>query len=69
MTFFESLLVLILAAIVLLQIARRAALPYPAMLAVAGVAVAFIPGAPTFRIDPETALALFIAPVLLEFES
>lgn len=66
MTFFESLLVLLLAAVLLLQFARRAALPYPAMLAIAGVAVAFIPGAPTIRMDPDTALALFIAPVLLD---
>ena len=66
MTFFESLLLLLLAAVLLLQIARRMALPYPAMLALSGVAVAFIPGAPTIRIDPDTALALFIAPVLLD---
>ncbi len=43
MTFFESLLVLLLAAIVLLQVARRLSLPYPAMLAGAGVIVALIP--------------------------
>ena len=66
MTFFESLLLLLLAAIVLLQIARRLKLPYPAMLALAGVAVAFIPGGPDIPIDPQTALALFIAPVLLD---
>ena len=66
MTLFESLLALLLAAVVLLQVARRAALPYPAMLAMAGVLVAFLPGAPTIRIDPQTALALFIAPVLLD---
>ena len=33
MTFFESLLLLLLAAIALLQVARRLSLPYPAMLA------------------------------------
>lgn len=66
MTFFESLLVLLLAAVVLLQVSRRLALPYPAMLAVAGVLVAFIPGSPVIRIEPATALALFIAPVLLD---
>ena len=66
MTFFESLLVLLLVAVVLLQLSRRMALPYPALLAVAGVAVAFIPGAPAIRMDPDTALALFIAPVLLD---
>ena len=44
MTFFESLLLLLLAAIALLRVARRLSLPYPAMLAGAGVIVALIPG-------------------------
>ena len=66
MTFFESLLVLLLAAIVLLQISRRLSLPYPAMLAAAGVAVALIPGSPTISFEPDTALALFMAPVVLD---
>jgi monovalent cation/hydrogen antiporter len=66
MTFFESLLALLLAAIVLLQVARRLSLPYPTMLAGAGVIVALIPGAPSFSIDPETCLALFIAPAVVD---
>ena len=66
MTFFEILLLLLLAAVVLLQVSRRLGLPYPSMLAVAGVCVALIPGTPTIVIAPETALALFIAPVLLD---
>lgn len=66
MTFFESLLALLFAAIVSLQASRRLNLPYPAMLAMGGVIVAFIPGAPTIAIDPNTVLALFIAPVLLD---
>jgi CPA1 family monovalent cation:H+ antiporter len=65
-TFFESLLVLLLAAIVLLQIARRLSLPYPAMLAAAGVLVALVPGSPVISIEPDTALALFMAPVILD---
>lgn len=52
MTFFESLLVLLLIAIALLQLARRLSLPYPTMLAAAGVVVAVIPGTPTISIDP-----------------
>ena len=66
MSFFESLLALMLAAILLLQVSRRLGLPYPAMLALAGVGVAFVPGAPMILIDPHTALPLFIAPVLLD---
>lgn len=66
MTLFESLLLLLLAAIVLLQVARRLALPYPSMLALAGIGVALLPGAPHFPIDPRTALPLFIAPALMD---
>ena len=66
MTIFESLLALLLAAILLLQVSRRMGLPYPAMLAAAGVALALIPGSPTISLEPQTALAVFIAPVLLD---
>ena len=66
MTFFESLLVLLLAAVVLSQISRRLLLPYPAMLAAAGVIVALIPGSPGIALAPDSALALFIAPVLVD---
>ena len=66
MTFFESLLVLLLAAIMLLQISRRLSLPYPAMLAAAGVAVALIPGSPKISFEPDTALALFMAPAIVD---
>jgi monovalent cation/hydrogen antiporter len=66
MTFFESLLVLLLVAIVLLQVSRRLHLPYPSMLALAGAGVALIPGAPQVPIEPDTALALFIAPALMD---
>src|SRR3954451_23172470 len=36
------------------------------MLAAAGVAVALIPGSPTISFEPDTALALFMAPVVLD---
>jgi CPA1 family monovalent cation:H+ antiporter len=65
-TLFESLLLLLLAAVVLMQVARRLSLPYPSMLALAGVGVALLPGAPDFPIDPRTALPLFIAPALMD---
>ena len=66
MSFFESLLALLLVAILLLQVSRRIGVPYPAMLAAAGVALAVTPGAPVVRLDPHTALALFIAPALVD---
>jgi CPA1 family monovalent cation:H+ antiporter len=64
-TFFESLLALLAVAILLLQVSRRVGVPYPTMLAAAGVALALVPGAPQIGLDPHTALALFIAPVLV----
>ncbi|TGX52745.1 sodium:proton antiporter [Sphingomonas gei] len=66
MTFFESLVALLLLAVILLQVARRTWIPYPTMLATAGVIVALVPGSPEIAIDGHTMLALFIAPVLLD---
>lgn len=66
MSFFESLLVLLAVAIVLLQVSRRLTIPYPTMLAAAGVALAVVPGAPPITLDPHMALALFIAPALVD---
>ena len=66
MAFFETLLMLLFVAIVLLQLARRVAIPYPTMLAIAGVIAGLLPWAPHMTIQPELALALFIAPALLD---
>ena len=66
MSFFESLVALLLTAIVLLQFSRRMRIPYPTMLAAAGVVLALIPGTPSITLDPATALALFIAPALVD---
>jgi CPA1 family monovalent cation:H+ antiporter len=63
---FESLLGVLLVAVLLAAAARRVGAPYPAFLALGGVVLAFLPGAPKFSIDPEVALALFVAPVLLD---
>ncbi|MEB2846854.1 sodium:proton antiporter [Rhizobiales bacterium RZME27] len=66
MSFFESLLILLLVAVVLLQFSRRLGVPYPSMLAIAGAAVALVPGMPYIALDPHVALALFIAPALMD---
>jgi monovalent cation/hydrogen antiporter len=66
MTEFETLIGLLLAAVILAAIARKVRAPYPAFLALGGAALAFVPGAPAFAVQPELALALFVAPVLLD---
>src|SRR5262249_41907263 len=47
-------------------LARRVGVPYPALLALGGAVLAFTPGAPRIVLEPELALALFLAPVLLD---
>jgi len=60
------LLGLFLAAVILAAGARRVGAPYPVFLALGGALLAFLPGAPSFTVPPELALALFVAPVLLD---
>jgi len=66
MEVFEWTLVLLTAAVALTGIARRIGVPYPSLLALGGTALAFLPHAPDFRLNPELTLALFVAPVLMD---
>jgi monovalent cation/hydrogen antiporter len=66
MLIFEWILGILLGAVLLSALARRIGVPYPALLALGGTVVAFIPGAPRIMLEPELALALFVAPVLLD---
>jgi len=66
MLVFQSLLILLVCAVVLTAAARYLKLPYPSMLALGGTALAFIPHAPAIQLDPALTLALFVAPALLD---
>src|SRR5438874_13790824 len=66
MLLFEWTLALLLGAVLVAGLARRLEVPYPALLALAGAGLAFLPFAPTIEIEPDLALALFVAPVLLD---
>jgi len=66
MALFESTLALLLGAVILTGVARRVGVPYPSLLAIAGAALAFVPAGPELEIEPDLALALFVAPVLLD---
>jgi Na+/H+ antiporter len=66
MVIFEIVITLLLVGAVLALWADRLGLPYPALLALAGACVALIPGVPDVTLDPELALALFVAPTLLD---
>ena len=60
----ESLLLLIAACIGFALLARQLALPYAVILVVGGMALAFIPGLPEIRLNPDLALAFFLPPLL-----
>jgi CPA1 family monovalent cation:H+ antiporter len=62
----ETIIGLLLAAVLLAAAARRVGAPYPVFLALGGALLAFVPGAPSLTVPPELALAIFVAPVLLD---
>ena len=66
MSLFETLVLLLFVSALLLAGARRLGLPYPTLLCLAGVAVALLPYSPHVDIEPHLALAIFIAPALLD---
>src|SRR5215218_1370192 len=66
MLVFEIVIALLLAGALLALWARQLRAPYPALLALAGTLGAVVPGLPEVTLDPELALALFVAPTLLD---
>src|SRR5271154_5305103 len=66
MRVFEIIVALLLAGAGLAALSRRMKMPYPAMVALAGAALALVPGTPTLVLDPDLALTLFVAPVLFD---
>ncbi|MET0226178.1 MAG: cation:proton antiporter, partial [Dokdonella sp.] len=66
MLLFESIITVLLGAVLLAALARRVGAPYPTFLALGGAALSLLPGIPHFGLDPNLVLALFVAPVLLD---
>lgn len=66
MLIFETLLALMLGAVLLSILAQRAGLPYPTLLALAGAGLSLMPGLPSISLPPDLILALFVAPILLD---
>ena len=57
---------LLLGAVLLAALARRLKVPSPSLFALGGVLIALLPHAPRISLDPDLALALFVAPVLMD---
>jgi Na+/H+ antiporter len=60
----ELILVLLVVAAALAVAAERLKVPYPILLVIGGLALAFIPGLPAVNIDPPLVLLLFLPPLL-----
>jgi CPA1 family monovalent cation:H+ antiporter len=63
---FEWIIGLLLGAVMLSALARRIKIPYPTFLAIGGALLALAPSGPSWTLEPDLALALFVAPVLLD---
>src|SRR5205085_4053275 len=63
---FEVVIALLFAGALLALWANRVGVPYPSLLALVGTLVALVPGGPGVTLDPHLALALFVAPTLLD---
>jgi monovalent cation/hydrogen antiporter len=59
MVLFEWTLALLLGAVLVAALARRLEVPYPALLALAGVGLAVLPFAPAIEIEPDIARQRF----------
>jgi CPA1 family monovalent cation:H+ antiporter len=66
MPLFEVTLLLLAVAVVLMQAARYLRVPYPALLALVGGCATALPFAPHITIEPRLALALFVAPAVMD---
>ena len=60
----EIVVSLLVVAIPLVALARRANIPYPILLVMGGLALGFIPGLPDVQLDPNLVLLIFLPPLL-----
>ena len=60
----ELILVLLVVAAALAVVAQRLGIPYPILLVLGGLGLAFAPGLPDVNIDPQLVLLLFLPPLL-----
>src|SRR3954469_22293976 len=61
----ELLLALLFGAVLLVRVADHVGVPYPIVLVLGGVGLAFVPGIEHVDMDPEVVLLVFVPPLLL----
>jgi CPA1 family monovalent cation:H+ antiporter len=60
----ELLILLFAATLALVALARRLAVPYPILLVLGGLALAFVDGLPPLALEPDLVFILFLPPIL-----
>lgn len=60
----QTIAILLLAAVLLVNIAQKLRVPYPIALVLGGTAIGFIPGIPTIDFDPNIVLVIVLPPIL-----
>ncbi len=60
----ELFVVLLAAMLGLTALARRLFVPYPILLVLGGLALAFVPGIPEVALDPDLVFVVFLPPIL-----
>lgn len=63
---FPFYIILILIIVLTIVLANKIKVAYPILLVIIGLIVGFVPGAPTFQIDPDLIFFIFLPPLLFE---
>ncbi|HTK93454.1 MAG TPA: Na+/H+ antiporter [Verrucomicrobiae bacterium] len=60
----EIIVLLLVAVLILMTLARRVMIPYPILLVLGGLALSLVPNVPVVRLDPDLVFLVFLPPVL-----
>src|SRR5258705_4249931 len=59
-----AVLAILVAIAILYELARRLGVPFPTLMVLGGLGLAFVPGLPTFSLEPDLVLLVFLPPLL-----
>ena len=59
-----AVLAILVAIAILFELARRLGVPFPTLMVLGGLGLAFVPGLPTIALEPELVLLVFLPPLL-----
>jgi Na+/H+ antiporter len=60
----SAVLAILVAVAILYEVARRVGVPYPTLLVLGGLGLAFVPGLPRIELEPDLVLLVFLPPLL-----